>query len=72
PSCNWRISSGRAASFVAVMRQPQFCPGGAAWHVRSVGYADTRPPAAGASPTRRIAVRLIPDYGRLVNTFSGG
>jgi len=69
PSCNWRISSGRAASFVAVMRQPRFCPGGAAWSVRSVGYADTRPPSPGAPPTRRIAVRLIPDYARMITAF---
>jgi hypothetical protein len=69
PSCNWRISSGRAASFVAVMRQPEFCPGGAMWNVRSIGYADTRPPAPGLPPTRRIAVRLIPDYGRIIASF---
>jgi flagellar motor protein MotB len=69
PSCNWRISSGRAASFVAVMRQSGFCPGGEAWSVRSVGYAETRPPGPGLPPTRRIAVRLRPDYGRIITTF---
>ncbi len=68
PHCNWLISSGRAANFMAVMREPESCPGGAAWSVRSIGYADTKPPP-GLPPTRRIAVRLTPDYGRIISAF---
>ncbi|HVR10334.1 MAG TPA: hypothetical protein VMW75_19960 [Thermoanaerobaculia bacterium] len=66
PNCNWWISSGRAASFVAVMRQPATCPGGQRWNLRPIGYADTKPPAASHLPTRRIAVRLTPDYRQII------
>ena len=67
PACNWRISSGRAAAFVALMRQPDYCPGGAELTLRPVGYADTRP-LPGSPPTRRITVRLLPDYERMIRT----
>lgn len=65
-SCNWFISSGRAAKFVEFMRRPDYCPGGAAFRLRPIGYADTRPPAPTLPPTRRIAVRLTPDYARII------
>ena len=64
--CNWIISSGRAAKFVEYMRRPDYCPGGAAFRLRPIGYADTRPRAPGLPPTRRIAVRLTPDYARII------
>lgn len=68
-SCNWWISSGRAAAFVAVMRQPGYCPGGIEWNLRPVGYADTKPTFPGELPTRRIAVRLVPNYETLIKVF---
>lgn len=72
PHCNWWISSGRAASFVAVMRQPKLCPGGDRWDYRPIGYADTRPAFPGGVPTRRIAVRITPDYRRIIAGFTPG
>jgi flagellar motor protein MotB len=66
PNCNWSISSGRAAAFVSYMRQADYCPGGQRWTVRPIGYADTKPAAPGQAPTRRIAVRLAPDYARII------
>ncbi|HVT14659.1 MAG TPA: hypothetical protein VHQ90_00570 [Thermoanaerobaculia bacterium] len=66
PHCNWWISSGRAASFVAVMREPQYCPGGSSWNLRPIGYADTKP--LRGTPTRRIAVRLTPNYGKIISS----
>jgi flagellar motor protein MotB len=68
PNCNWWISSGRAASFVAVMRQPATCPGGQRWNLRPIGYADTKPPASGHLSTRRIAVRLTPNYRQIITS----
>jgi len=64
--CNWWISSGRAASFVAVMRQPDYCPGGSRLNLRPIGYADTKPPTPTSAPTRRIAVRLTPNYQEII------
>ncbi len=71
PHCNWPISSSRAANFAVVLHQPDFCPGGATWNVRPIGYADTRPPAPG-SPERRITVRITPDYQRIVAELTAG
>jgi hypothetical protein len=66
PDCNWRISSGRAAEFVSFMRRSSYCPGGAGLSLRPVGYADTKPQGGSGAPTRRIAVRLVPDYERII------
>lgn len=66
PSCNWWISSGRAAAFVSLMRQSGYCPGGSEWNLRPIGYADTNPMGRGEQPTRRIAVKLVPNYERLI------
>lgn len=66
PNCNWWISSGRAANFVAVMKKPEFCPGGAEFTLRPIGFADTKPIASYMPPTRRIAVRLVPDYEKII------
>jgi flagellar motor protein MotB len=71
PSCNWRFSSGRAAAFVALMRQSGYCPGGNLLALKPVGYADTRPPRDSRTPTRRIAVRLLPDYESIISSLSG-
>ncbi len=70
PWCNWRISSERAAAFVALMRQPQYCPGGSILALKPVGYADTKPPKDSKEPTRRIAVRLLPDYESIIARLS--
>lgn len=69
PDCNWSISSQRAAAFLAFMRQERYCPGGGAWRIRPVGYADQKLLFGGAPPTRRIAVRLIPDYEGIISSF---
>jgi outer membrane protein OmpA-like peptidoglycan-associated protein len=70
PYCNWRISSGRASIFVALMRDDKYCFGGASWNMVPVGLADTRPIAEGPDETqiatRRIAVRLVPNYKALI------
>jgi len=70
PNCNWWISAGRAAIFVALMRQEAYCPEGTELQLRPVGYADTRPPSgdphASREDRRRISVRLVPDYGRII------
>jgi flagellar motor protein MotB len=66
--CNWSFSSQRAVSFLELMRDDEICPGGAEWQLRPIGYADTRPvpPAPGEPPvpTRRISLRVVPDYER--------
>lgn len=72
PNCNWTISSGRAASFVAMMRRDDLCPGGRELELRPIGFADTEPyaePGEVPKPTRRIAVRVVPDYSKLVLFF---
>lgn len=72
PDCNWWISSGRAAAFVAFMRQPRYCPGGGMLNLAPVGYAETKPLYEGAEPTRRITVRLAPNYESIIRTLTGG
>lgn len=71
PHCNWWISAARAAVFVALMKQDAYCPGGAALNLHPVGYADTQPPGgnpfASRQERRRISVRLIPDYRRIIS-----
>jgi flagellar motor protein MotB len=71
-NCNWAISSGRAANFVAFMHQEAFCPGGDGLILRPVGFADTKPVRSGDPPTRRIAVRLLPDYERIISDLNIG
>lgn len=66
PNCNWRLSSARAAVLVSLMRQEAYCPGGASLSLRPVGYADTKPEGRSGTPTRRIAVRLVPDYEKII------
>lgn len=65
PGCNWYISAARAGAFLTLMKKDNFCPGGAEFDLRPVGYADTRP-LAGKLPTRRIALRLVPNYERII------
>lgn len=66
PDCNWWISSGRAAAFLTFMRQPRYCPGGGELVLRPVGFADSRPAMPNAQPSRRIAVRLVPNYEQII------
>lgn len=70
PNCNWWISAGRAAVFVALMRQGQYCPQGGRLQLRPVGYADTRPPYgnlhASRKDRRRISVRIVPNYRKII------
>jgi flagellar motor protein MotB len=70
-NCNWAISSGRAANFVAFMRREDYCPGGDLLTLRPVGFADTKPMRKGALSSRRIAVRLLPDYEAIINNLGG-
>jgi outer membrane protein OmpA-like peptidoglycan-associated protein len=72
PNCNWRLSSARAAVLVSLMRQASYCPGGAGLSLRPVGYADTKPQGGDGAPTRRIAVRLVPDYEKIILSLSRG
>jgi hypothetical protein len=65
PGCNWYVSAERAGAFVTLMKKSSFCPGGADLDLRPVGYADTKP-LPGRPPTRRIALRLVPNYERLI------
>lgn len=69
PNCNWWLSSMRAASFVALMRREELCPGGSQLDLRPIGFADTRPYSSEPSPkprsTRRIALRIVPDYAKV-------
>lgn len=67
PDCNWKLSSQRAATFLSFMRQEQYCPGLADLVLRPVGYADTRP--IGGKSTRRITVRLVPDYEGIIRSL---
>jgi flagellar motor protein MotB len=69
-NCNWAISSGRAANFVAFMRRQEYCPGGDRLLLRPVGFADTKPVRTGAPPSRRIAVRLLPDYEAIISNLA--
>jgi flagellar motor protein MotB len=65
-NCNWAISSARAAKFVAFMHQESYCPGGYRLILRPIGFADTKPVRSGDPPTRRIAVRLVPNYDEII------
>lgn len=67
PLCNWRISSARAANFVDRMKDPKYCPGGDKLFLLPIGYADSAP-MSGSKPTRRIALRIVPNYDRLIRT----
>ena len=73
PYCNWWISAGRAAVFVALMEEDENCPGGASLTLNPIGYADTRPPRADPAATRqelrRISVRLVPNYLRIIKNY---
>ena len=75
PNCNWWFSSNRATTFMEFMRSDEYCPGGRAWELRAIGYADTKPlPSAlgaAAKATRRIAVRLVPDYETILKSRDG-
>lgn len=75
PHCNWWISAGRAAVFVALMKQEEYCPGGSILDLHPVGYSDTRPPGGGqeaeSDEMRRISVRLVPDYRRIIGDGGG-
>lgn len=65
PGCNWYISAERAGAFVTLMKKDAYCPGGAGFDLRPVGYADTKP-LPREPPTRRIALRLVPNYERIM------
>lgn len=69
PNCNWWISSGRAAAFVEVMHNSAACPGGDVLDLRPIGFADRRPARPGEAPTRRIAVRLVPNYEKIIESW---
>ena len=74
PHCNWWISSARAAVFVSLMKNDEICPGGRTWNLVPMGFADTRPPQSDgltAEPTRRIAVRIVPNYSALIKKVEG-
>lgn len=65
PDCNWWISASRAAKFVAHMQEPGICQREPSWKLLPLGLADTRPLKTG--PTRRIALRLVPDYKKIID-----
>lgn len=64
PNCNWIISAGRAGAFVSFMKKENFCPGGANLDLRPLGFADTK--LLQGEPTRRIALRLVPNYEKII------
>jgi flagellar motor protein MotB len=67
PYCNWRFSAERAVKFVSYMRRSDFCPGGRELNLRPIGYADSRPAFGSHEPTRRITLRVIPDYEEIIS-----
>lgn len=68
-SCNWYISAQRAAAFRNLLADPPHCAGAEGFRVVPVGYADTRPDD-GELATRRIEVRLVPDYEAIIAAAS--
>jgi hypothetical protein len=70
PDCNWYISSKRAGAFVALMRREEYCHGGKDFDLRPEGYADSRPFIPGI-PTRRISLRLVPNYEKIIRERQG-
>ena len=68
-SCNWPISAGRAARFRILMGDPVLCPGGGDWSILPVGKAGTVP-VEDVGATRRIEVRLLPDYAAIIYALS--
>lgn len=60
PHCNWWVSASRAAHFVALMQQDEFCPSGHALAFKAVGLANAGAPTERAE--RRIEVMLVPNY----------
>lgn len=72
PHCNWWFSSGRAAAFVATLRQPSVCKGAERWKLRPIGLADTMPvrsTAAQDAELRRVAIRIVPDYETIMAAY---
>jgi len=70
PGCNWWISANRAAGFVVIMRQPEICPEGARWKLLPTALADAQAVFQGPAD-RRIALRLAPDYKRIIDDVLG-
>ena len=69
-NCNWDFSSRRAIAFMAMMRDEKICPGGGNLDLKPIGFADAKPLAeAGSTPraTRRIALRIVPNYGSIID-----
>jgi len=75
PNCNWWLSGLRAAEFMRLMRDDDNCPGGDELQLRPIGYADSKPyiasPGEPAKATRRIALRIIPDYRKILSSDPG-
>lgn len=73
-NCNWDYSSRRATAFMTMMRDESICPGGKDFDLKPIGFADTKPLAEKGSParaTRRIALRIVPNYGSIIDTVEG-
>lgn len=74
PNCNWSFSSARAIAFMSLMRDEAICPGGSNLELRPVGLADTKPQIIPGSSvkvaTRRIAVRIVPNYQAIIEASS--
>lgn len=72
-NCNWDYSSRRATAFMTMMRDEKICPGGKDIDLKPIGYADTKPLAEKGSaprPTRRIALRIVPNYGSILDAVA--
>jgi hypothetical protein len=69
PSCNWWFSAERAARFLVEMRGSGACPGSAGWNLLPVGFAAKRPIPGDDAASRRIALRLMPDYKQIIAKF---
>lgn len=68
PHCNWWVSASRAAHFMALMHDKSLCPQGSGWRLQASGFADTQPATgSGGLATRRIEVRIIPEYEKIIS-----
>jgi flagellar motor protein MotB len=70
PGCNWKVSADRASRFRVLMERPDLCPGGKDWNLVPLGLADSNKRESDPL-SRRIEIRVVPDYAEIVKAGRG-